>query len=459
MKHINKYLQFLGLICMVVAFASPDVADWLFGTGVMVAATPVAGGTMTYDTIQTDNPEYFEEDISKHITKIEPSRYPFDNLLRHLGNDKPAINMKVQFEEDGYFKRDGTVTAKTLISGGESATFTVTNIDRFNVDDIIFFPEVEVEIDGSFVPLQVKVTDKPSSTTLTVSPMGIVDSEASSPTRVVIPDFDVTSPQNVARITNTKTETAAQTTPKAILPDRKWNYAQIQMAQLEESILAMNMRAKSGHQKYAANNLNAILNFRSECEYAAKFGIRDSGITDGDRWWTMGGFDKFVKKNITYPKNGLVSGNWVDWTRLAFSDVKGSDERHLLCDQFLLADILKVDEVQRQLQGVKTEVKRGIRVSSIETNFGIIHLTFDRSLQEVHKNYYGLLVDPANVRRRVVEPLKTEPLELNKSGVRRVKAVRMLETYSVEYRVPDSHAIVRGLDEAEEASSSASGSA
>lgn len=445
MRKSNIILQVLGTICFLLAYIIPDAAEWLFGTGVSFAATPVTGGTMTYGGIDDEKPEYFEEDISKMITKIEPSKYPFDSLLRHLGNDKPAHNMKIQFEEDGYFKRDGEITGRT--GAGASSVLDVTNIGNFNIDDILIIPTVEVTVDGNLRELQVKVVDRDEAAgEITVAPMGKTNWNTSNPTTISIPAFDTTEPVAVYRITNTKTETAAQTTPKAILPDREWNYAQIQMAQLEESVLSSKMRAKSGHKKYSANNVHALLNFRSECEYAVKFGTRDTGVTDGDRWWTMNGFDKYVKKQITYTKGGLVTGNWVDWTRQAFSDVQGSDQRHLLCDQYLLADILKVDEVQRQLQGKAIEVVRGIRCRRIETDFGTILLTFDRSLQEIGKVHYGLLVDPAHVSRRVVEPMHTEDLSLNKSGNRRVKAVRLLENFSIEVRVPDSHAIVRGLD-------------
>jgi hypothetical protein len=438
-------LNIVTLLALAVAYFDPEAAAGLFGGGVSLAATPVSGGTMTYGGIDDQKPEYFEEDISQKITQIRPSRYPFDNFLRHLGNDKPAYSMKVQFEEDGYFKRDGTITDVTLIDGGTSATMTTTESERFNIDDIISIPSVEVNVEGQMRDLVVMVTDK-SATNLTVVPLGRTNWNTQNPESITIPSITTTDPVPAYRMSNTKSETDAQTIPKSILPDREWNYGQTQMAQLEESILSQNMRAKSGHQKFSANNTHALLNFRSECEYAAKFGPRDTGIKDNAQWWTMGGFTTFVNKRINYQKGNIITENWVDWTRQAFSDIQGSDDRHLLCDQFLLADILKVPEVQRQLDGRDIEVVRGIRCRRIETDFGTMYLTFDRSLQEIGKRYYGMLVDPANVRRRVIEPLSTQPLDLDRTGQRRVKAVRMLETYSLEVRVPDSHALIIGQD-------------
>lgn len=446
MKKTQFLLQTLGIICLALSVLSPDFSEWFFGVGVTAAATPVAGGTMTYSGIEDQKPEYFEEDISQKITKILPYKYPFDNMLRHLGNDKPAYNMKVQFEEDGYYKRDGAITALTLNDGGTSATATFTNHDNFSVDDIVIIPTVEITVDGKPRDLTVAVTAK-NGATLTIKPVGRTNWTSSEPDSVLIPDFDVTDPVAAYRMANRKTESAAQNAPKSILPDREWNYAQIQMAQLEQSELSMQMRAKSGHQMRNANNTHALLDFRSSCEFAAKFGTRDTGVEDGDTFWTMNGFDKYVTKQITYPIGGIVTDNWVDWTRIAFSDVKSSDTKHLLCDQFLLADILKVPEVQRQLQGKQTEVVRGIKCRKIETDFGIILLTFDRSLQEIGKKNYGMLVDPVHVRRRVVEPMRTEKLELSKSGQRRVDAVRLLETYSLEVRVKDAHAIVKGTED------------
>lgn len=429
---------------MIVAFFSPDAAEWLFGAGVVsIAAVPVAGGTMTFGGINEQSPEYFKEDISQRITQIEPSKYPFDTLLRHLGNDKPAINMTVQFEEDGYYERDGAITAAS--GNAAQQTWTLTNDENFNVDDILMVPSILVTGENSTqMRLQVQVASK-TNNEIVVVPLGRT-TWTSSNAKTQIPTITVGDGVPVFRITNSKTETAAQTTPKAIIPSREWNYAQIQMAQLEESMLSQRMRAKSGHKKYNANNVLALYNFRSECEYAAKFGVRDTGMINGDQWWTMNGFDKYVTKEITYTKGAMNHATWVDWTKEAFSDVRGSDVRHLLCDRELMADILKVDEVQKRIDANTVEVVRGIKCRRIETDFGTIMLTFDRSLQEIGMKHYGMLVDPANVQRRVVEPIHTKPLELDKTGVRRVKATRLLENYSLEVRVPDSHAIFRGLD-------------
>lgn len=441
-KLFNTIINIVTVLALVVAYFDPEVATWLFGAGATFAATPVSGGTMTYSGINEEKPEYFEEDISQYITQIRPSRYVFDNLLRHLGNDRPAYNMKIQFEEDGYFKRDGAVTSLTVNPEGD-ADMDIQNPERFDVDDIIIIPTVDTTVEGKTRELSVLVTDKTGSS-INVVALGRTNWTSDNPASATIPAFDTTEPVPIYRITNTKTETAAQSVPKAILPDREWNYAQTQMAQLEQSKLSKNMRSKSGHQQFGANNTHALLNFRSECEYSAKFGTRDTGMKGNDQWWTMGGFTTYVNKEIHYDRNNIVTGNWVDWTREAFSDIDGSDERHLLCDQYLLADILKVPEVQRQLDNREIEVVRGVRSQRIETNFGTMYLGFDRSLQEIGMNYFGMLVDPANVRRRVVEPMTTETLELDKTGNRRVEAVRMHETYSVEVRVPDSHALIIG---------------
>lgn len=436
-------LSVLSVFVLAISVIHPELLP-LGVTGVTMASTPVPGGTISATETQDTKPEYHEEDISQLVTRIEPNKYPFDTLLRHLNNDKEAHNPKVQFEEYTYMKRDFEVTDHTFDGAEPEGTMTVSNPDRVAVDNLISIPEVEVEIDGKMRELVLAVTDK-NNNELTVRSVGREDGEDGD--RVNIPDFDTTDPVASYRMAKAMTEMSAQTTPNALLPDRHWNYIQIMMAQIEESVIHAKMRAKSGFRTYNENQLESVRNFRSENEISLKFGIRDTGVKEGEQWWTMGGMTSFIDGTINYPIGNLTDEHWVDWTREIFADNNGSEERHLLADDMLLSDILKVNEVQQQRTARETEVVRGIRCSRIETNFGILWISFDRSLKETGRRNMGLVIDPANVRRRVYEPMHTQDLDLDKTGQKRAQAKRIVETISCEWRHQNSHRIIKGTND------------
>lgn len=452
MKYISFFAQAFGFLLIALGFAIPELAEVLgmTGTGVVFAAVPIAGGTASVGTIEKQDPEYLAEDISQLVTRIDPNNYAFDTLMRHLGNDKEARNMRIQFEEFEYHKRDGLITAIDAVVGTgneHKAVLTLAgNMDRFGREETIMIPEVEVEVDGRMQELVVKVLDRDSTAkTLTVQVLYQDDSTGDYmawPGGITVGDGIP-----AFRIAPNVSEMTAQVVPKGLIPVREWNYAQILMATISQSKLMRRMRAKSGHKTYAENQLQAIKDFRSSCEYAIKFGVRATGYDeDGEQWWNMNGFTRYVDKQINYTKGAMTENDFIDWTRNVFATNNGSKTRHLLADSYLVSDILKVPSVQKQLDASKVDVVRGIRCTKIESNFGMLLITHDSSLDELDYKHYGIVVDPKNVRRRVVEPMQITDLEVDKPGLKRADMKRLLENFTVEVRHKDTHAIVRGLD-------------
>ena len=450
MKHNNIYaylFQSVGFLLMLVSIFMPELVAELFGsTGFIMSAVPVAGGVQSFGQINTQDPEYLEEDISRKVTKIEPNDYPFDTLTRHLGNDKPARNMRIQFEEYEHHKRDGVLTGIAPVDGeAHRATLTLQgNMDRFGAEETLIIPEVEHEVDGRLQELVVKVIGRDADAkTLKVQ----VLAQDAQGDFLPMPSFTVGDGVPLYRLAPNVSEMKAQVAPKAMIPTREWNYAQILMATISQSKLMKKMRAKSGFKTYTENQLQAIKDFRSSCEYAVKFGVRSTGFDEeGEQWWAMNGFTRYVDQTIEYTKGNMTENDFIDWTRLLFANNNGSKQRHLLADSYLVADILKVPSVQKQLDASKVDVVRGIRCTKIESNFGMLLITHDNSLDELNYRNYGIVVDPKNLRRRVVEPMAIENLEVDKPGIKRAEMKRLLENFSIEVRHAKTHAIVRGKD-------------
>lgn len=444
---ITKLMQAVGFILFAVALFVPEAAEWLFGTGGLLAATPIAGdGSQTVQATEEQAPGHLKEDVSQLITKIEPNLYPFDTLTNNIGSD-PAKNIKIYFEEMEYHKRNDTVVSTTVAAGdaGNSVDLEITKSAQWKKNDVAVLPDVTVTMDGLEQELVVKVIAV-SNNEITVVPSGYADTDAK--TKLTIPAIDGSvDPVRIFRQGTSVSETTAQTPARGLLPVQEWNYCQTFMAQIEESVLRSLMSTKSGMKTYTENQLLSIKNFRSEMDYAKKFGKRYTDTdTAGDQYWMMGGLATYDIRQLDYTKGALTNNAFIDWSREIFSDNNGSFERHLLADSYLLADILKVEIVKEQA-AKEVKVKRGIRCKEIETNFGMLNITFDRSLNEIGRKHYGMVVDPKNIRKRPLEKMKVEDLDLNKTGQRRVNAKRIVETSSVEIRHLKTHAEIVGEDE------------
>lgn len=442
---ITRLVQWLGLLVIFAGFVFPEVGQALGMSGVALAVAPVAGGTQSVGAIDGQDPEYLQEDISKKITKIEPNDYPFDTLTRFLGNEKPARNMRIQFEEFEYHKRSGVVTEAEAVTGEDHKQVLTLqgNMDRFGVEETLMIPEIEIEVDGKLQELVMKVIDRDANAkTLTVQTLA-QDADGFLAMPTITPGVGLP----VFRLAPNVSEMTAQVNPKAMIPTREWNYGQILMATISQSKLMKKMRSKSGFKTFTENQLQSLKDFRSSCEYATKFGVRSSGFdSEGEQWWTMNGFTRYVDQTIKYTKGNMSEADFIDWTRTLFANRNGSKQRHLIADSYLVADILKVPSVQKQLDASKVDVVRGIRCSKIESNFGTLLITHDNSLDELNYKHYGMVVDPKNLRRRVVEPMEVKTLEVDKPGLKRAEMKRLLETFSIEVRHAETHAIVRGKD-------------
>jgi hypothetical protein len=95
----------------------------------------------------------------------------------------------------------------------------------------------------------------------------------------------------------------------------------------------------------------------------------------------------------------------------------------------LLEAIATVPSYQKQLEAKNVEIVHGIRVNRIETNFGELLIKNMGVLFSGERAHWGMVLDMGNIVKKVFEPLHTDVLNLDNSGQRRVKAVRIIENY------------------------------
>lgn len=442
------------MVCAIVTaivFASPEYAmGILFGSGsVVFAATPVAAGDFSIDSIEDTDGEYLAEDISQYVTKIRPNKYPYSTLLQNISKGERAKSFKVQFEEYEEYKRDGLVTEVTAV-GGQPTRLQLEiadHLDRFLVDDLVRLP-FEYEVGGSLIDIQGEIISRNTGNNTIIIENVYTDENddvIDFPAAAAV-EAEVNDGMEVFRYSVSKSEKAAQTTPRATIPVREFNYIQHFMFQVEQSVLFQQMSAKSGHNTFSENQRLQIENFRSELEYACKMGQRGQkrDVNVNELKWTMAGMNHYIDKDINYTIGALTDSDYIDWGEQIFADNNGSEERFLFADGKLLADILKTPAVQRDLAGEAIKIKRGLRCKVIESNFGVINLVHDTSWKDIGYRNYGLVVDPMNVRLRDFYPMQVGPLKLKESGQKWVDANVCHYVSTLEVRHKATHARIVG---------------
>ena len=461
MKSINRIFKVLmSLVIGFIALATfvpgvanllPDVfSSFLLGsTGVGLAMASAAGkvvdGTVTTSKTAAAATNLLRPEISQIITKIRPDVFPLDTILREVGNVG-----KVDSREYKYYSTDvrgvqDTVTVAHAQEDTETSDLTVQNIHIWLVDDVVFFPKV---VDNNSKKLRAQVLKVDTSTNkITVRAINGVGA-AGVGDGSFLPTVPIST--SITRIGNAKDEVAAQNTPYANMPSDTYNYVQIFMCQVEESFVNLQ------HNKEVEYNINdyrtdAIYDLRRQAELAMLFGYPKKDFYDpiaDTRKDFLGGADYFVTKTVTYDYS--VSGansDFNSWARQIFTGNNGSYKRILFAGNKLVEWLMNVPAVEKQLQANKSEIVAGIKFKLIETYFGDLLIRRHQSFDDVDGySYNGLVLDLDNVERRFREITHSDKLELDKTGQRRVNAYRIVESWTMAFRNPGTHAWIIGED-------------
>jgi hypothetical protein len=142
-------------------------------------------------------------------------------------------------------------------------------------------------------------------------------------------------------------------------------------------------------------------------------------------WWQMN-----EQSTIDFSK-AMTDDDWNALGKDIFEGNNGSERRFLLAGPELMLHISKVPAYAKQLEAKNTEMVLGVRVYKIETPFGELLVKPMGTLFDGYFSKCGIVLDVNYLKKYVMEPLTATVLELDKTGQRRVKAVRLHETYSL----------------------------
>jgi hypothetical protein len=450
MKYTIKAAMFammvIGVFSVLSVFA-PDTAEIFLSflgissqEGFMLGATSVVGGADTYSGATTEKPRtatqpgHIKDDISRIVTKIRPDAAPLDTIMRKINNSEKAKNIEVFFEEVEF---RGTTTTVTPAITAPVDTVNPTQAEIYReiavVDPNIFIEGEVIYVKTILVddkPLALRVDSKNGDGTLVVHALN----------QDYVPAIANNTP--IYRMAPSAGEMKAQVQPVTHYPDMRSNYCQRFMAQVEQSVVRGLIPSNSGFDWNDQNHIK-IWDMRSSMERSNIWGTKSKtwSVKDNDWVYTQEGIFWQLESQLEYTTaSGIDNDRWIDWGRDLFSDNAGSQDRLLVGGSGLIANILKIDMVQKQLDAKSVEVVPGLKIKNVETSFGNMLVLHHKGFDLMGHTDDGMIVDMTNIKRRPLQNMKVTDLKLRESGQRNVKARLIDEIYCIETRYHGTHA-------------------
>lgn len=432
-------------VLSVVSLFSPETAEMLQGLiglggsgGYLIANTPIVG-TQTYEETNTNSPGHLKRDVSKIVTEMRPDEFPLDTMLREIRAAEKATNVKVEFETVKYRERESATTALFTAAGDatdESVELTISNINIWGVDDTVYIPSINGANSKPLRLLVMAVNRGTSKITVTA-----INSPTADTQRVPT----IANATKIFRMGTAKEEKAATTDIIAQEPTFEYNYCQIQMAFLEQSVLRSLMESESGY-SHKDKFVQEIYNMRSSCEATNLYGTRGRTINKltGLAQYSADGIFNKVTNGTTYVGNDttgdvITNKDVTAMLEKVFAGNAGSDERLLLAGSTMIKHLQDVG-LEKQIGPTQITAKHGVEVLELESNFGKLMIKHSKMMDLFGDKEVAYILDLKHIFKHDLEPMGKKKLDPDAAGLRRVKdAVRILENSCLSVRYPDVH--------------------
>lgn len=448
----RNYLKFMFLfatmafICVSLV-AILGLAGLIFGgsgVAMAMAGTAFTTQTSTTETVDEGSPDLLRPSISKKITEMKPSLYPLDTILRKVGTSVSSGSWTYKWYNIDQRSIKDEVKATVAASGTTAGLHTlhevtVNNVHNWNVDDIVMFVGVNGNDGGELV---MQVVDKVSSQNkLTLLPInGLGDNKYDIP--------QLAAETEMVCIGNAKAEKDAQTSPYAGYPLSEYNYHQIHMAQVEQSLYEKLHTEKEVNWDFHDYRAQALYDYRRKAELTSLFGVRNMlyDPVGEDNKYFSGGIVRMITKKLEYATTGdnaINNATFAGWGLDLFTGNSGSEQRVAFIGGLLNKHLLSIPTVVKQIEAGATEVKWGIRFNKIDTGFGELLVKYHHMLDVVGWSEQGIVLDVNYLEKSTFKPMETTELKLKESGQKNVSNAQLLsEAFCIATRYPDLHAII-----------------
>lgn len=447
MKKVNfqKAMWLIGSLLLLVGitFAFNAIATVTAGVlqaSVIAAAAQTGTGPVTTDVIAAASSNLLLDDIESAIIKMQPDANPLDTIMRELKNNQPAGAWETRYYAVGTRGVEDTITTSETNGGAGAADtpkyFIVSNIDLWNVDDVLLINGKRSGVSGEPGELAAYVTsiDRDNSK---ITCLALNSGTSAGSTTGKMPQV-----ANGTKITNigcSKHELDAKTDGVSIFPTDEYNYIQIHMAMVEAS---MYMKLLNKEVKWELNDMAAInlYNYRQKCELTSLFGTRKKLTYSSKQRYFSAGITRYITNKTEIPSGGMDNAWFNTLAKNVFSGNDGSPTRVYFASPNHMEDLMNVPDVQKQLAARESEVVMGVKFKRIETAFGDLLLKMHKGFSYVPTwAERGLILDVNYLAKRVLKPLETRNLDLISSGVSNSETVLLSEAFCVATHYPDVH--------------------
>lgn len=432
-------LNWLGLIDLDTLLGLDFEGFAAFAAGVTTTGSLVQGTATVQkandvnadESTQTEeqvSENYLDIDYNKKIVLIAPNDSPIDTITREIGNTRKTTSIETGGWEIGVRDVEDTLAAEI------SASDTYNNVN-VTVSKPAMWKQGDTfrVIDGENVTYYY-VNSKTGDTLNCVQ----YDLQSGNATAKE-------SGLAIQRLSVAMPELAAQTKALYQTPVTRTNYCQIHMAQVEESVIH-SLHKKQVVFDFATMKEQTIWQMKRDMEMANLFGKKAMFPTaEGDVIYTSDGLFNQIEHEWDGPAVGEAysTSDWVAFTKEVFDGNNGSERRIAIIGPDLMEQWSNVDALQKQMLPNNVEVLFGVRFNRIITNFGELLVKCASGLFLGAYSNQGLVIDPAYIRRDVYEPLNATSLNLDETGQRRVKALRLIENYCLFVENQPVHCIIK----------------
>jgi hypothetical protein len=218
------------------------------------------------------------------------------------------------------------------------------------------------------------------------------------------------------------------------------------LAQVEEGFIRSMIDSKSGF-GIQDQNFIRMYDFRNEMEKASIFGVKaivPSRFEKENIYYQEGVYHQLTQQLTYTAVGGITQSTWIDWTKDVFAGNSGAEDRMLFAGKDLMATILKIPAVEKQLEAGRVEIVPGVKIVKVETSFGMLYLKHHKLFDTMGHVNDGMVLDMTNIKRRPFLALNQRQLKLREAGTSNVNATLIEEIFCLETRYLDTHArIVR----------------
>lgn len=463
------FIKRLLLVAVVAAlvFVCTECFEWMLAmltgdAGCMVAVSALATGVATADQTNLGTVESSRVDadgnierqganratVWDRITQMYNTKAIFDSFLREKYKSSRVTTNSFEFKYWSVAGRGIQTKVSTAVEAGAVGAVVkikLADAHMISVDCNLMVPSYNAT--GPDAAATAVAAGEQSLTPLVLHVSKFEPEESQVTVFAVNANGVPTLAAGTAvyRMGTAKAETDARSEDPTQQPFDAYNYAQIRMLTLSESIY-QRMADKDVNWGMTDMSDQAIHDFRITNEADALFGARREimdPITRKVKHF-MGGLTSVAGLNMvdvsseTRLTNAIVNHIAAE----VFFGNNGSDRRILLMGKDAAQQMQLVETVNKQLAANNTEVVGGVKFKVFEALAG----TFDMRYSPV-MDLYGyadkmIAIDPDHVFRVEHKPMEEKELDLDKAGISRSKDIRLDESWTLAVTNPRCHAIV-----------------